>query len=1580
MKQRKSVFAGLRRLAVMGLLTFSVQSLTGKTVWADGSSTDSDGWTDVTDLLLTNPDFDGGNAIGWTVSGSAALKAGSKAMEFYDGSFNISQHLYGLPKGEYRLSVQAFYRMCDNESALPMRLGQWAEWGMTEQLTAMLYAGDNVQALVSVYSFEFPKNVSGCWDSAERNWWGQQITTAHHYYPNNMYSGSQAFKEGAYWNVLEFGHEGDLTIGIVNEEDEDSWWGGNWCMFDNFKLEFKGTVVRATSLQATLADREITSGDVTTASVTAQPSNALVGSIVWTSSDESVATVSLDGTVTGVKAGTATITATSKDDPSLTASVTIKVVKNIVTSDQLVINEIMASNVDEFISPAFNFDGWVELYNPSDRKVRLSGLYLSTDAQDLKKWRLPVSVGSLPSHGFVTIWFDSNDLAEQNAPFKLDTDGGTVYVSDEDGQVIASQTYPASKERVSYARTTDGGATWGLTAQATPGATNTTSAFATEQLETPVVDQPSQLFTGSLSVRVTIPTGSTLRYTDDGTLPTLDNGKTSADGLFTVSKTSNYRFRLFAIGKLPSRVTTRSYLLKNKSYTLPVVSVVADPDFLYDGEIGVMTEGYNGRPGNGKSYPCNWNMNWERPVNFSYLTPDGKMVLNQDVNLEMCGGWSRAWTPHSFKLKGTKELGGTKYLPYQFFSQKPYIRNRTLQIRNGGNDNNCRIKDAALQYIVETSGIDVDCQSYQPVHEFINGEYIGVLNVREPNNKHYVYANYGWDDDEIEQFEMSPDSGYVQKCGSPDMFNHLVDDLSPNAADAATYKEICDLLDIDAYANYMAVEMYLGSTDWPQNNVKGFRNVNGGKFRFVLFDIDHAFGTTSSFSTFMSKEKYTFDQLYPTSLGRITDQIRFVTLFKNLLQNATFRKKFIDAYCLVGGSVFQPQRVNTIVNELVSVARPAMQLTNESPSNTANQIKSSLNNRLNTMINTLRNYSAMQLNGVQGQKVKLSSNVESARLLVNGRDVPTGSFDGTLFPPIELKAKAPRGYSFQGWQDADGKTVYTSDTYTITGLGDMTLTAVFEHATTDDRLLRALAMPIKVNEVSAGNSIYCNDYFKRNDWFELYNNTDQDLDAAGLYVSDDVNNPLKFQIPAGGGAVNTIIPAGGYLVVWADGLTPLSQMHASFKLSNAVDQVVIVSSSDEFVRNNARYFEDHPGLASFVDVLPYGIHLGEQSVGRFPDGGSTFYVMNRPTIDRTNTMVPTDKATGVDRSWMELADHKFTLDLAQGWNWVSHIIASPIGRGSLSAQAQRILSADGEAYLDSKLGMTGTLKQLEAGQLYKVQMKQADIYTSTAAFCDTDLPIALRAGWNWVGYTANGAQDLTHALGSTPVQPGDVILSQDGTATYTADGWTGSLTTLETGKGYMYKSVGAKTLRFASPAVKVRMDQSRVREAAASKYGVDKHAYPNVMGVIARLQLDGQTVDTDRFTLLAYAGDECRGEGKWVDGRLWMNVYGDGGETVTFRAIDQMDGTAYAVKETTAFASDVLGTYDAPRLLTLTDVIDASLDIASLSTASGKRLSASVTGYYSLGGTLVAHRAAALREGIYIVRYSNGQCRKVLAK
>jgi len=1040
------------------------------------------------------------------------------------------------------------------------------------------------------------------------------------------------------------------------------------------------------------------------------------------------------------------------------------------TPQNVIVNEVMASNVDQNWSPSVNFDGWIELYNPTSEAVHMSGIYFSDDPNNLKKWKTPSNMGFLPAHGYKVIWFENNELSPTNVPFKLDTDGGAIYISDTNGQLVTSQTFPEALERIAYARTSDGGEEWGLTGTPTPGFSNAQAKFATEQLDMPKVSHPDQLFSGTLTVRIEIPEGATLRYTTDGTLPTLTNGSDSNTGRFVISRTTCYRFRFFQEGKLPSRVATRSYIQRDRNYTGAIISVVGDPDFLYSDAHGVLVKGTGGIPGHGQREKCNWNMDWDRPVNFSYMLPGQPAVLNQDVNLEMCGGWSRAWEPHSFKLKGSKEFGGNKNLDYPFFAEKPYIRNRTLQIRNGGNDNWNRFKDPALESIILTSGIDIDAQSYLPVHEFVNGSYIGMLNMREPNNKHFVYANNGLDDDEIDMFEMDPDSSYVQLCGTKDTYQALYE-LSKTAQSADSWEEIKQRLDIDEYTNYMAMEMYLGSTDWPQNNLKGYTPIENGRFRFVSFDLDFAFNTSNSFNDFAGKRNYTFDVLY-NGKPQIKAEIQFVTLFINLLKNDEFRRRFIDTYCIMGGSVFEPTRCAEVIDSLAERAYPLQQLEWGTPWNMANELKTNLNSRMTTMTNTIRNYSPMKLNGVTARRTTLRSNVSGAGLYINDIKVPTGYFNGNLFPPVTLRAETPAGYTFLGWakptssqsqlfskgttwyyydsgslnginwQSADystsswkngsaplgygkdglkttinygssdnnkyptyyfrrqvtlSKTPDNNDIFTLDftvddGLivyvngteagrynmpsgdvkfntyastyapgnpdnGQLTLSARLFHqgtniiavevhnnsanssdiywdaslswqstsdvsdfystnpeidlptgtvnlmacyeAKTDEEMRAEGISPVRINEVSADNAIYINDYYKKNDWVELYNTTSRNIDIEGMYLSDDKDNPHKYKIAGNG--VSTTIPAHGHLLVWCDKQANANELHASFKLANEGGEVILTAADD-----------------SWTDILPYPAHDGYTTVGRYPDGSGDIYTLTTPTIRKAN--------------------------------------------------------------------------------------------------------------------------------------------------------------------------------------------------------------------------------------------------------------------------------------------------------------------------------------------------------------------------
>jgi hypothetical protein len=104
-----------------------------------------------------------------------------------------------------------------------------------------------------------------------------------------------------------------------------------------------------------------------------------------------------------------------------------------------------------------------------------------------------------------------------------------------------------------------------------------------------------------------------------------------------------------------------------------------------------------------------------------------------------------------------------------------------------------------------------------------------------------------------------------------------------------------------------------------------------------------------------------------------------------------------------------------------------------------------------------------------------------------------------------------------------------------------------------------------------------------------------------MYLTNSPKNPKKYKITKGDTQTETIIPAHGYLVIWCDGLETVSQMHANFKLDNNKGDLVLTAADE-----------------SWSDQFTYTRHNGDQTVGRYPDGAAEVYVMNIPTIAKSN--------------------------------------------------------------------------------------------------------------------------------------------------------------------------------------------------------------------------------------------------------------------------------------------------------------------------------------------------------------------------
>lgn len=120
--------------------------------------------------------------------------------------------------------------------------------------------------------------------------------------------------------AAEVDENGVLEIGIESASTATF----NWMAIKDVTIaEFAGIQVSNIELSQTTAT--LTTGDALTLTATVTPDNADDKTFTWTSSDETVATVTAAGIVSALAAGTATITATANDGSGVSASCTITV-------------------------------------------------------------------------------------------------------------------------------------------------------------------------------------------------------------------------------------------------------------------------------------------------------------------------------------------------------------------------------------------------------------------------------------------------------------------------------------------------------------------------------------------------------------------------------------------------------------------------------------------------------------------------------------------------------------------------------------------------------------------------------------------------------------------------------------------------------------------------------------------------------------------------------------------------------------------------------------------------------------------------------------------------------------------------------------------------------------------------------------------------------------------------------------------------------------------------------------------------------------------------------------------------------
>lgn len=297
-----------------------------------------------------------------------------------------------------------------------------------------------------------------------------------------------------------------------------------------------------------------------------------------------------------------------------------------------------------------------------------------------------------------------------------------------------------------------------------------------------------------------------------------------------------------------------------------------------------------------------------------------------------------------------------------------------------------------------------------------------------------------------------------------------------------------------------------------------------------------------------------------------------------------------------------------------------------------------------------------------------------------------------------------------------------------------------------------------------------------------------------------------------------------------------------------------------------------------------------------------------------------------------------------GWKWAS-LYGGGVSWNSpeyeLGNVVEEIRSEDALLHNDPEYGYFGDLNSLDTGTCYKIKVKEEEpglldlriMYTG--AYEDMRTYRQIVPMWNWLGNPYQYDHDINSVFvkeeNRNVFNVGDRIVSKDdGFAEYNGEKWTGTLTTLRAGLGYMYFNAGSENVDMELEHEYYMPQGTPVMNVPQHKQSVwtyNSAPFADNMTIVADL---GNDYSAERFTVGAFVGDECRGEGEMIDGKCFITVHADKGETISFKLYDAVSGEMRTINEQMPFAK-MAGSLRAPQRLTVGGIVTGitAADIAS---------------------------------------------------
>ena len=674
----------------------------------------------------------------------------------------------------------------------------------------------------------------------------------------------------------------------------------------------------------------------------------------------------------------------------------------------LVINEFSASNQKTIVNPLTQkYDDWIEIYNGSKNEIDLSGYFLTDNVDNPEKWMFPENTIISPD-GYLLVWADGTET-DLHTSFKLSKSKEEVALFSDDKILIDHIEFNNMPDDVSYGRNTDDKQQWGFFSEPTPNKANSNKQYIKK---TGIVDIPSfshkaGFYNNPISLELHNQTeNSQIRYTVNGDNPN-SNSSIYTKPIY-IDTTTIIRALIIIDGEIEGTVITKSYFI-NVHKNLPIISLVADSLALWDTTFGIYSNSLR---------------NIRRSGNFEFFT-DKVSVINQEAKISISGNVARNHGQKAIRIEANSKIENNTF-NHRFFPEKRVYSYNSILLREGGHPDKYEtaIRDGMSQYL-SVQELGLDYVGYRPAVLYINGKYWGIYNIREKVNADYINNNYNLDDN---QFDMVK-NGWLETIVG-DNYEYIVAKefiVDCDKSDPNNYKIASSLIDIDNYINYNILEIYVANIDWPNWNIKFWRNkTEDPRWKWILVDLDYGLGSGVEPDYNMIS--------YSTSpiKTRATNPKVATELFRSLLEFPEFKEVFIQRFAAILNTSFSPDSVSVLIDRFKREKELEIPFHIERWKNSVYkspwgkfdipQTKEEWENNIDIIYDfAQKRPDAVRQNLIKKFNLKglvdISTISNGGHIYIGEIKIPQGNFHGPFFKdiPMIIKPVPNPGYQFQNW-------------------------------------------------------------------------------------------------------------------------------------------------------------------------------------------------------------------------------------------------------------------------------------------------------------------------------------------------------------------------------------------------------------------------------------------------------------------------------------------------------------------------------------------------------------------------------------